>query len=73
MAKRTKSIEVELRQVIAQAQRQGQTRGAIADRAGMPRSQLTRIATGESVPILTTADRVLRAIGYRLVIEPLAK
>ena len=63
------SIVDELRRAIAKAERRGMTRGAIADRAGMPRSQLTRIATGESEPLLGNAERVAKAIGYRLVLS----
>ena len=68
MSKRQVSIGVALRAAIQAAKRQGVTRAAIAKRTGMPRSQVTRIATGESVPLLDTAERVAKAIGYRLAL-----
>ena len=37
----------------------------------MPRSQLTRIATGETVPKLDTAERIARVIGCKLAIVPI--
>jgi DNA-binding phage protein len=71
MSKRTKSIEDELRRAIAQAERRGMTRYAIARAAKMPRSQMTRIATGENVPKLDTAERVAQVIGYKLALVPI--
>lgn len=71
MSKRTKSIVDELRRAIARAERRGQTRYAIAKAAKMPRSQMTRIASGENVPKLDTAERVAQVIGYRLALVPI--
>lgn len=71
MSKRTKSIVDELRRAIARAERGGQTRYAIAKAAKMPRSQMTRIASGENVPKLDTAERVAQVIGYRLALVPI--
>jgi DNA-binding phage protein len=71
MAKRVTSIVAELRKAIRAAERRGLTRYKLAKAADMPRSQLTRVATGESVPTLTTAERILWAAGYRLAILPI--
>ena len=68
MSKRSKSVTGELRAAIAQAERRGITRYAIAKAAGMPQSQVGRIATGESVPKLDTAERIAQVIGCRLAI-----
>jgi DNA-binding phage protein len=62
------TLAIELRKAIAAAERRGMTRSSIARAAKMPRSQLTRIATGESEPLLSTAERVAKAIGCRLQI-----
>lgn len=69
--KRTKTIAAELRRAIAQAERKGMTRYAIAKAAKMPRSQMTRIASGENVPKLDTAERVAQVIGYRIALVPI--
>jgi DNA-binding phage protein len=69
----TRGIAADLRREIAAAERRGQTRYAIAAAAKMPRSQLTRVASGETVPILDTAERIARAIGRKLVIVPVAR
>jgi len=71
MSKRTKSIADELRQVIAEAEKRGMTRYAIAKAAKMPRSQMTRIASGENIPKLDTAERIVGVIGYKLALVPL--
>jgi len=68
MSKRIKSVADDLRKAIARAERRGVTRYAIAKLAEMPRSQLTRIATGETVPRLDTAARIAKAIGCGLII-----
>jgi transcriptional regulator with XRE-family HTH domain len=68
MSKKPKSIADELRKAIAKAERAGQTKYAIAKAAGMPRSMMTRIASGESVPTLDTAQRIADAIGCRILI-----
>lgn len=71
MSKRSKSIVDDLRRAIAQAERRGMTKYAIAKAAKMPRSQMTRIASGENVPKLDTAERVAQVIGYRLALVPI--
>jgi transcriptional regulator with XRE-family HTH domain len=71
MSKRTMSIAEDLRTAIAQAERRGMTRYAIAKAAKMPRSQLTRIASGETVPKLDTAERIALVIGCRVAIVPI--
>ena len=71
MSKRTTSIAGDLRKAIAQAEKRGMTRYAIAKAARMPRSQLTRIATGETVPKVDTAERIALVIGCRMAIVPI--
>ena len=68
MGKRIKSVADDLRKAIAQAERRGVTRYQIAKAADMPQSQVKRVAEGESIPTLDTAERMLKAIGCRLTI-----
>lgn len=68
MRKQPRSVAEELRLAIAQAERSGMTRYAIAKATGMPQSQIGRVASGETVPKLDTAERIASAIGYRLTI-----
>lgn len=70
MSKREIGIVEQVRRAIAQAEKRGMTRGAIAKAARMPRSQMGRIASGENAPRLDTAEKILRAIGMRLTIVP---
>jgi DNA-binding phage protein len=62
------SIAEQLRKAISQAERRGTTRYQIAKSAGLPQSQIARVASGESVPTLTTAESIASAIGCRIVI-----
>jgi len=71
MSKRQQSIAEDLRWAIAQAEKRGVTRYKIAKAAGMPQSQIGRIASGESVPKLDTAERIAQVIGVRLAIVPI--
>ncbi len=69
MAKKPKSIVEELRQAIRRAEQAGVTRGRIATIASIPRSQMTRIASGENVPRLDTAEKIARAMGLSFRLE----
>jgi len=60
---RKASIADDLRRAIAQAERKGQTRYAIAKAAGLAESQVLRIAKGETIPTLDTAERLAKGIG----------
>ena len=71
MSKKTMGIAGDLRKAIAEAEKRGITRYAIAKAAKMPRSQLTRIATGETVPKVDTAERIALVIGCRMAIVPI--
>ena len=71
MSKKTMGIAGDLRKAIAQAEKRGMTRYAIAKAAKMPRSQLTRIAKGETVPKVDTAERIALVIGCRMAIVPI--
>ena len=70
MSKKQVSAVEQFRRAIRQAERRGVTRYQISKATGMPQSQIGRIASGENVPKLDTAERVAAAIGYRLTIVP---
>jgi len=57
-----------LRNAIKAAEKRGVKQSQIAAIAGMPRSQLSRIAKGESIPRLDTAERIAAAVGCRIVV-----
>ncbi len=61
-------IVAELRKAIAKAERAGQTRYQIAKSAGIPQGQLSRIASGENLPRLDTAERIAGAMGFTLTL-----
>jgi DNA-binding phage protein len=63
-----RGIVEDLRKAIRQAGKRGITHYQIAKAAEMPQSQLSRVASGETVPTLTTAERICKAIGCQLVI-----
>ena len=69
MAKKPKSIVDELRAAIQRAETKGVTRGRIATIAGIPRSQMTRVASGENMPRLDTAEKIARALGLSFRLE----
>lgn len=51
-------------------QRAGITQRALASAAGVPQSTVARIETGRLVPRVDTLDRILRAVGQALTMEP---
>jgi len=65
MAK-TKSIAGELRAAIRAAEQRGVTRYQIAKTAGMRHIVLARVADGEAIPRLDTAEKIATAMGLRL-------
>jgi len=71
MSKKTKSVADDIRRAIAKAEKRGMTRYQIAKAAGMPQSQVGRIASGETMPMVDTAERIAKAIGCRLAIIPI--
>ena len=71
MSKQAKGIVDELRRAIGRAERQGMTLYRIAKAARMPQSQVGRVASGETVPRLDTAERIAKAIGCKLAIVPI--
>jgi transcriptional regulator with XRE-family HTH domain len=71
MSKSKASIVEQLRKAIRQAERVGMTRYQISKATGMPQSQVGRIASGETVPKLDTAERIALAIGCKLAISPI--
>ena len=68
---RATTITDQLRRAIRQAERRGITKYQISKATGMPRSQVGRIASGETVPKIDTAQRVAEAVGYRLALVPI--
>jgi transcriptional regulator with XRE-family HTH domain len=65
------SIAVELRRAIREAERGGVSRYRIAKAAGLEQSQVARIRSGETVPTLTTAERLAKGLGLRLALVPI--
>jgi DNA-binding phage protein len=55
--------------MIAQAERKGASRYAIAKAAGMKVAQLGRIADGENTPRIDTCERILAAIGVGMLLK----
>ena len=60
----------ELRRAIAAAEKRGVTRYQIAKAARMQTSQVTRVAGGETIPRLDTAERIAEAVGLALRMTP---
>lgn len=50
--------------------RAGMTQRALAHAAGVPQSTVARIETGKLAPRVDTLDRILRAAGHGLTVEP---
>ena len=48
------------------------TPGAIAERAGLPRSALSRLLAGKSMTV-EGAEKVAKALGLRIKAEPMSK
>ena len=69
MAKRI-DIGEQLRRAIAQAEKAGKSRYAIAQAAGLTDSQVKRIAEATITPRIDTAATLADAIGYRLALIP---
>ena len=69
MAKR-KTIAERLRSSIAQAEKRGMSRYAIAKAAQIRYGQLCRIADGENLPRLDTAEKIATALSLRLDLVP---
>ena len=51
-------------------QKAGLTQRALARAAGVPQSTVARIETGQLAPRVDTLNRVLRAAGHALALEP---
>ena len=64
----TSGIAMQLRAAIAKAEKQGMTRYQIAKLAGMRHIVLKRVADGEAIPRVDTAQKILNAIGMSLTI-----
>ncbi len=63
-----KSIVEQLRAEVAEAEKRGMTRYQIAKLAGMRHIVLKRVADGEAIPRIDTAEKILNAIGRSLII-----
>ncbi len=59
-------IVAELRRAIAEAEKLGTSRAMMAAAAGMPRAMIYRIADGETLPRIDTAERLANAMGLQL-------
>jgi transcriptional regulator with XRE-family HTH domain len=68
MAKQPKGIVEQLRQAIRAAEKRGTTRYRLAQVSGVTEGGLSRLVAGENIPRIDTADRILRALGKRLLI-----
>jgi transcriptional regulator with XRE-family HTH domain len=66
---KSQSIVDQLRQAIAKAEKRGTTRYRIAKVSGVHQSQIARIATGEAVPRLDSAEAIATACGVRLILQ----
>lgn len=64
-----RSIADQFRAAIRKAEQRGLTRYAIAKAANVGQGNLSRYCTGEIVPKLDTAERVVKAIGGSIQIE----
>lgn len=67
---RRKTIAERLRSAIAQAEKRGQTRYAIAKAAGITPIMLARIADGERGMKLETAEKIAEALEMPLTLLP---
>ena len=65
----TRPITEQFKAAIAKAERRGMTRYAIGKLSGVGRGNLSRYCSGEIVPKLDTAEKIIKAIGGRIVIE----
>lgn len=67
---KTKGIADQLRAAIAKAEKRGVSRYQIARAAGLPHSQFHRVADGENLPRLDTAEKIAKALGLALRLLP---
>lgn len=67
---KVKSVVDQLRDAIEDAEKRGITRSQMALEVNMPRSQFNRIAGGESVPRLDTAERIFSMLEMPLQAVP---
>jgi ribosome-binding protein aMBF1 (putative translation factor) len=65
--KRTPIAE-QLRKAIRAAEKRGTSRYRIAKLAGIRYSVMCRIAEGENLPVLNTAEKIAGALGLRLTL-----
>jgi len=63
------TVAEHLRKLIAQAERQGESRRSIAERCGVHVGQLTRFMASERTPQLHTAERIADGLGYSLILK----
>lgn len=67
---KARSIIDQLKAAIRQAERRGVTRYQISKGAGIAYSVMARIARGENLPRLDTAEKIAAVIGFRLTLLP---
>ena len=61
----------QLRAAVRKAEAKGTSRYRLAKDAAIHQSQLTRLLGGTVAPKLDTAEKIARALGYRLALIPL--
>jgi DNA-binding phage protein len=73
MSRKATSATGQLRKAIASAEKEGMTRSKIAATAGMPRSQVKRVADGDTIPTMETAERIAKAVNHQIIVVPMSK
>ncbi|MEX1090677.1 MAG: helix-turn-helix transcriptional regulator [Phycisphaeraceae bacterium] len=68
MSKRPRPILAQLKSAIAQAERRGVSRAAIAKGAKISPIIITRIMAGKSRPRIDIAERIAHAVGLNLAL-----
>jgi len=72
MARRNaKPIDEQLRDAIARAEKAGMTRYRLARETGLAESHIKKIATGETIPQLNTAEKIAAVVGVKITIDTL--
>ena len=68
---KSKSLVERLKDEIRKAEKRGLTRYRIAQISGVSQGQLSKIVSGKIVPKLDTAEKIIRALGKKILIGPI--
>jgi ribosome-binding protein aMBF1 (putative translation factor) len=68
MNKRQVNIVKQLQQVVRQGERAGMSRYRLSQVSGVEQAVLSKLVHGTRVPTLHTAEKIVRALGKRMVI-----